>query len=65
MSDRLENQLDYAYNRLQAAHERIEKLEAALRRISDDGNWGPDGCWDAASYPDEIALAALGEKKDG
>jgi hypothetical protein len=42
----------------------IEKLEAALRRISDDGNWGPDGCWDAMSYPDEIARVALGEEEE-
>ena len=46
------------------AADRIEQLEAALRLISDDGNWGPDGCWDAYSYPDEIARAALGETKD-
>ena len=43
---------------------RIEQLEAALRRIEDENNYGSDGCWVADSYPDEIARAALGEKKD-
>ena len=45
--------------------DQIEKFRSALRRISDDGNWGPDGCWDAASYPDEIARVALGEEEEG
>jgi hypothetical protein len=43
---------------------RIGQLEAALRRIADENNYGSDGCWVADSYPDEIARAALGEKKD-
>jgi len=43
---------------------RIGKLEAALRRISDDGNWDSAGCWDAMSYPDEIARVALGEEEE-
>jgi len=43
---------------------RIEQLEAALRHISNDGNWGPNGCWEGTSYPDEIALAALEGKKN-
>ena len=47
------------------AADRIEQLEAALRRIEDENNYGSDGCWVADSYPDEIARAALGEKKDG
>jgi hypothetical protein len=47
------------------AADRIEQLEEALRQISNDGNWDSAGCWEGTSYPDEIALAALGEKKDG
>jgi hypothetical protein len=43
---------------------RNKELEAALRRIEDENNYGSDGCWVADSYPDEIARAALGEKKD-
>jgi len=44
--------------------DKSEKLEAALRRIEDSNNYGSDGCWVGDSYPDEIARAALGEKKD-
>jgi len=58
MSDRLENQLDYAYNRLQAAHERIEKLEAAL---DDMGQYISRADW---FYLKPETLAALGGKKD-
>ncbi len=50
---------------LAEAADRIEQLEEALRHISNDGNWDSAGCWEGTSYPDEIALAALGEKKDG
>jgi hypothetical protein len=49
---------------INSAADRIEKLRGALRLISDDGNWGPNGCWDAYSYPDEIARAALGEEEN-
>jgi hypothetical protein len=45
-------------------NDRIEQLEAALRRISNKENWGTDGGWEADSYPDEIARAALGEEGD-
>ena len=41
------------------AADRIEKLEAALREIADEENWGSDGCWAVESYPDEIASEAL------
>jgi len=44
------------------AADRILKLEAALREIADSANWGNDGCWNAESYPDEIARKALEEK---
>jgi len=50
---------------LAEAADRIEQLEEALRHISNDGNWDSAGCWEGTSYPDEIARAALGEKKDG
>jgi hypothetical protein len=49
---------------INAAADRIEKFRSALRQISDDGNWDSAGCWEGTSYPDEIARAALGEKKD-
>ena len=42
----------------------IEKLEAALRCIEDEDNYGSDGCWVADSYPDEIARKALEDKDD-
>lgn len=45
-----------------ALAERAKKLEEALRKIANPANYGEDGCWDADSYPPEIALAAL-EKK--
>ena len=44
--------------------DRIEKLEAALREIADEENWGGDGCWAVESYPDEIARKALEGKDD-
>ena len=47
-----------------AARRRIEKLEAALREIADSANWDNAGCWNADSYPDEIARKALEGKDD-
>jgi hypothetical protein len=41
----------------------IERLRKALERIADSSNWGEDGCWDADSYPNEIAEEALKEKE--
>lgn len=35
-------------------------LREALTTIASDENWGSDGSWSAASYPDEIANKALG-----
>jgi hypothetical protein len=58
------NERDHAADIIEDQQKRIEQLEAALRLISDDGNWGADGCWDADSYPDEIARAALGEEEE-
>lgn len=46
----------------QTLAERAKKLEETLRKIANPANYGEDGCWDADSYPPEIALAAL-EKK--
>jgi len=66
-ADRIESQMQLigaSGEAIGAMLARIEKMEEALRRISDDGNWGPDGCWDAASYPDEIARVALGEEEE-
>ena len=44
--------------------DRIEKLESALREIADSANWDNAGCWNADSYPDEIARKALEGKDD-
>jgi hypothetical protein len=41
------------------AIDEIERLRKALERIADSSNWGEDGCWDADSYPNEIAEKAL------
>jgi DNA repair ATPase RecN len=61
-------ELDRALNRIidrwEAQKARIEKLEAALRCIEDEDNYGSDGCWVADSYPDEIARKALEGKDD-
>jgi hypothetical protein len=38
---------------------------AALERIADPSNYGSDGGWDAASYPDEIARAAIAKARGG
>ena len=45
------------------AADEIIKLREALERIADSSNWGEDGCWDADSYPDEIAKEALTGKE--
>lgn len=51
---------------LRARAERAEaenkRLRKALRTLTLDENWGPDGGWIGKSYPDEIARAALGEE---
>ena len=36
-----------------------DEMREALERIGDESNYGPDGGWDAKSYPDEIARAVL------
>ncbi len=76
MTDRLENQLDRAYTRLEAAHERIQKLEAALRLGVDMREKQKAyfkrrdqdvllACKKAERDFDVSAIAVLGEKKDG
>jgi chromosome segregation ATPase len=44
---------------LAAAQAQIAQLREALETISDEENWGEDGCWESSSYPDEIAMEAL------
>jgi len=64
MSDRLENQLDYAYNRLQAAHERIEKLEANIATLKVAFRVNMLRANASHEEIDAVIRAALGEKKD-
>jgi hypothetical protein len=40
----------------------VGRLREALERIANSSNWGGDGCWDADSYPNEIAEEALKEE---
>jgi hypothetical protein len=47
-----------------AAADRIEALEAALREIADEKNWTEWLGWNGDEEPQDIARAALGEKKD-
>ena len=46
---------------ISSQNDSIVQLKKALERIADSSNWGQDGCWDADSYPDEIAKEALGD----
>ena len=46
------------------AADRIEQLEAALRQIADDRNYNEWIGWNREEEPQDIARAALGEKKD-
>jgi len=46
---------------ISSQNDSIVQLKKALERIADSSNWGEDGCWDADSYPDEIAKEALGD----
>jgi hypothetical protein len=43
---------------------RIKQLEAALRKIADEKNWTEWLGWNGDEEPQDIARAALGEKKD-
>ena len=43
---------------ISSQNDSIVQLKKALERIA---NWGEDGCWDADSYPNEIAKEALYE----
>jgi len=47
------------FGELQNAMADNARMQAALEKIADDDNYGEDGCWNAESYPDEIAEAAL------
>jgi hypothetical protein len=47
-----------------AAQAHAAQLREALETISDEENWGEDGCWESSSYPDEIANEALATPTD-
>ena len=49
---------------LAAAQAANARLWEALETISDEENWGEDGCWESSSYPDEIAMEALSTPTD-
>jgi hypothetical protein len=51
------------FSDLALAIDEIARLEAPLATIADEANWGSDGGWDGASYPDEIARNALAMRK--
>jgi regulator of replication initiation timing len=59
----LEKQIRNTLNAFSDARKQIERLREALERIANSSNWGGDGCWDADSYPNEIAEEALKEKE--
>jgi len=63
-NEKLKGQTKLYFDAFNKAIARIEKLEAALRCIEDQNNYGSDGCWIADSYPDEIASKALEGKDD-
>ena len=52
---------NFLCNLLIDCRDEIVQLKKALERIADSSNWGEDGCWDADSYPNEIAKEALGD----
>jgi regulator of replication initiation timing len=47
-----------------AAQAQVAQFREALETISDEENWGEDGCWESSSYPDEIAMEALALPSD-
>ena len=55
----LREQLADAKKALDEAADLLDEMAEALEKIADPINWGPDGAWDAHSYPDEIARAVL------
>lgn len=63
-NEKLKGQTKLYFDAFNKATARIEKLEAALRCIEDQNNYGSDGCWIADSYPDDIARKALEVKDD-
>ena len=60
----LREERDKVIAELAAAQAQIAQLRDALETISDEENWGEDGCWESSSYPDEIAMEALATPTD-
>jgi hypothetical protein len=58
------SELDVCKEQLAAAQAHAAQLREALETISDEENWGEDGCWESSSYPDEIANEALATPTD-
>ena len=57
--DDLQYKCNNFQNKCRAAQAQIVQLREALETITDEENWGEDGCWESSSYPDEIAMEAL------
>ena len=62
--DDLQDKFNNFQNKCRAAQLQVEQLQEALETISDEENWGEDGCWESSSYPDEIAMEALSTPTD-
>ena len=62
--DDLQDKCNNFQNKCRAAQLQVEQLQEALETISDEENWGEDGCWESSSYPDEIAMEALSTPTD-
>ena len=62
--DDLQDKCNNFQNKCRAAQAQIAQLREALETISDEENWGEDGCWESSSYPDEIAMEALDTTSD-
>ena len=63
-NEKLKGQTKLYFDAFNKATARIQELESALWEIADSANWDNAGCWNADSYPDEIARKALEGKDD-
>ena len=61
----LAGRYDEAAERIEELDKRNKELEAALRQFADENNWEEWVGWVGDGEPQDIARAALGEKKDG
>jgi predicted nuclease with TOPRIM domain len=62
--DDLQDKCNNFQNKCRATLAENAQLREALETISDEENWGEDGCWESSSYPDEIAMEALSTPTD-